>query len=355
MATLSTSGISAALNVVLADQIADQFRRDSVLLNLLEARPASGANLVYPVKFSGRSAQTAYAEGADMGASDFDSHTRVQASVAWAGYRAGVQVSDESVDIAAATPNGLGGDLLNDELKDAVSVVSVLFGADCYAGDETASPTELAGAARIIDSSGTVLGINPGTYSDWASTENTLATASLSLSKIRELLFRPVINATGRHPDFVTCDGATFDAIKDLFQDNADTVQEVRTANGMIDIYAAAGARAVFLDGVPVVEDRHCTASTLYAWTRDAVMIRYVPPAPQNVTPAEISAIVSDLTGMYIAENDVQARLRQINGRLQPIVAPLSKDGASTKMMVRTPRCQLQWRRRDAFAKLTLT
>lgn len=359
MATLGISGIAAALNVVLADVNADQFRRDSVLLNLLAIGPAAGPALYVPIKVAARTAGGAYDGGADMGAGDFDSHVRLNYSIPWAGYRAGVLVSDEAMDIAASTPNAFGGSILADEIRDAISIVSTKFAAHLYSGNSAAVTPELAGAVTAVDSADdNLFGIDTGVYPSWKSGEDTIALASLTLASISAKLIRPVIDAKGRKPDFITCPGNAFDVIKGLVNSMADTVTEIRVgARGFVDIYAAVGASAVTVDGVPVIEDRHCTANTMYAWTADDVAIRYVPVAPENVTPAQLAAAVSDITGAYLSENDIQARLRAIasNGRLTPVLAPLAKDGSSNKLMVRVPQAQVQWKTRNGFAKLHLT
>ena len=92
MATLTAAAITAAMSILLMEPNADQFRRDVVLLHLIGVKNGMGANVYWNPKFTGRSAGGAYSEGADMVDGDFDSHTRAQANLPWAQYRAGAKV-----------------------------------------------------------------------------------------------------------------------------------------------------------------------------------------------------------------------------------------------------------------------
>src|SRR5690606_722103 len=113
--------------------------------------------------------------------------------------------------------------------------------------------------------------------------------------------FRPVKDSVGTDPEFVTVPGALMDALKDVLGDKAETIQQVRTnARGAIDITAATGARAVSIDGVPFIEDRHCTASTMYAWHSRFVEIRQVPAVKNRRDPNRIVAAMKALTGVDV-------------------------------------------------------
>lgn len=360
MATLVRADIAAAMSLILQDRMVDQFRRDQVILHLLEVKN-NGKNslLTWNAKFPGRTAGGAYAEGADMADGDYDSHTRAQAALAWAEYRSGAKVSGLAMSVTGdgyvSDAQAMGGDLFDEELVDAVDEVAMLLATDVYAGDPTASPMELAGfAAAVDDAAGTFAGLASSTYSDWLGNEDTLATASLSFENLRAKLIRPVRDATGRDPDFITCSGALFDLVKGLFDEQADIIKEVRRFDGqMVDIKAMAGARALDLDGVPVIEDRHATANTFCAWSARDVEIVQLPAKTPGRSPERIAAAIKMLTGLDVKVEDVVARMKR-SGVLTPTIEFLAQSGDAYKAMVKV-YAQIKWKRRNAHAKLTLT
>lgn len=360
MATLSLSGISVALNLLFSEALTNQFRRDIVLMNLLPVVPGRNDTCTWRAKFSGRSAEGAFTEGADMSDGDFDSDTRLKGSINWAEYRSGVKISGlaRAVDAAnGGTGTGMG-DLLTDELRDAVDVLAVKMGAHCYSGDHTATPPQLAGAAIVIDSADdNFAGIDTGVYTTWTAAENSIATADLSISNIRTYLFRPIRDNCGREPEFVTCSGALIDKLKDLVGEKQDTVTEVFTAaRGKVELRAITGCRVVVIDGVPFIEDRHATANTFYGWHSTFVEIAQVPDPDANAPLAEVQAAMKALTGVEIPldmlEQEIKAR--QAAGRLMPTIVALSRTGDAVKFMVKI-YAQLKWKRRNAFGKLVLT
>ena len=360
MATVNLSAISVAMSIILMDGITDQFRRDAVLLNLLDVKTEGGQALYWNPKFDGRSAGGAYAEGADMADADYDSHTKVQATLSWAQYRKGAKVSGlaEAVSQSGGYAGSSAG-VFDEELTDAVDDLALDIATHLYSGDPTASPVEVAGAAIAIDSStaSTFANVNPATYGDWVGGENSIATADLSLQNIRTQLLRPVKDATGRNPDFVTVASGIYDAVKALLDDKAETVQEIRVGDGMINIKQAFGGNGFYIDQVPFIEDRHCTASTMYAWSRRFVQICQLPAAIPAASTEEVQQAVKMLTGVDVPLNDIEERVRALRAApasLRPTIEMIPKTGDAYKAMVKV-YLQIKWRRRNAHAKLVLT
>lgn len=360
MATLSLSGISAALNLIFGEGMTAQMRRDVVALNLLEVVPGGNDTCTFRAKFDGRSAGGAFSEGADMEDSDFDSDVRLAGSLNWAQYRTGAKVSGlaRSVDMAnGGTGTAMGG-ILTDELRDAVDVLAVKIGTHVYSGNHAASPPQLAGAALAIDSSDdNFAGIDTGVYTSWNSAENSIASEDLSISNIRAELFRPIRDNCGREPEFCTTTGAIIDQIKDLIGERADVVNEVFVrARGKVEIRAITGSRVVVVDGVPFIEDRHCTANTIYGWHSDYVKLAQIPDADAMAPLPEVQAAVKALTGVEIPLDllEQELKMRAQGRRLMPTIVALDRTGDSVKFMVKA-YCQLKWLRRNAFGKLVLT
>jgi len=339
------------MSLVYQDRMVDQFRRDVVLLNLLEVKPGRNETCTFPVKVAARTAGGPFTEGADLDASDIDSHVRLTGSLNWAQYRKGARVSGLAKALAAASGSE---DPMSEEIMDALDELALDIGADLYAGNHAATPPEIAGAALAIDDSDdNFAGIDTGTYTDWLAGEDTVATSALSVSELRTKLHRPVRDVTGMDPEFVTCRGSVIDSLKDLFGEKADTIQEVRTnARGTVDIHAATGARAISIDGVPYIEDRHATANTLYAWNSRFCHIKQVPASMPS--SAQVAAAMKMLTGVDVEVSDVEARLRAGAGKLVPTIEFLAQNGDAYTAQVKA-YLQMAWLRRGAFSKLALT
>jgi hypothetical protein len=353
MATLALADVSAALTILLMQPMTDQFRRDVPILSLLSVTTGKGANCNWKAKFEARTAGGAYAEGADMADGDFDSHDRAQAVLNWGQYRKGAKVS--GLNVAAHASEG--GEIMDEEIRDAIDDLAKDLGTDVYAGDPAASPVELAGAALAIDSAaGTFAGLASSTYADWLGNESSLADADLSVSNLRAELLRPIKDSCGRNPDFITCDGALFDRMLDVLGDKAETIQIVNTVRGKVDIAQAAGARALSIDGVALVEDRHCTASTFYGWSSRDVEIVQLPAAAPKIDPAGIAAAIKEMTGADVNVDDVNQALAALRqpGALRPAIEFLSKTGDSYKAQVKV-YAQMKWKRRNSHGKLTIT
>lgn len=356
MAGITKAALSAGLNLLLGPGMTDQFRRDTVALTLIGAEPGAGENCVVNVKGDGRNTAGAHSEGEDVEDADFSTHGRFKSTVNWGEYWALAKLSGLSEAVAA---NGgyVGGDVMQEELTDAIDELAVKLGAHVYSGNSGATPPQLAGAARFIDSSDDNFGgIDTGDNTWWSASEQTI-TGTPTLEGIRTKLFRPVKDATGRLPEFVTLDGTSWDAMQSLFDANGEVVHTITTtAAGTVDIQASFGQTAYKLDGVPFVEDRHATASTLYAWQSRFVKIRQLrKPVDSGATPAEIQTVMKALTGVDISVDEVMARIRAVNQArgLMPMIEALAKTGDSRKFMV-TVKAQLAWKRRNAFAKVLL-
>lgn len=358
MATLARADISAAMSLILMDRMVDQFRRDVPLVHLLTVR-RNGRNdaLTWNPKFDGRTAGGAYAEGADMTDADFDSHDRAKASLPWAAYRAGAKVSGLAMSVsdrgyAGALPD-MGDDLFDEELTDGLDKMASDVGADLYGGNPGAAPPELAGASLAVDSAaGVFAGLDSATYPQWLGNESTLAAGAMSFSTLRERLIRPVKDATGRKPDFITCPGDIFDDIKDLFEEGADVVQQVRINGVIVEIWKAAGAEAVIIDGVPFIEDRFCPAGTLHSWTASQVEIVQLPSKKPRRDPNRVVAAIKALTGVDVEVADIEARMRR-SGVIVPTIEWLAQTGDSYKAMIKA-YLQVKWKTRHGHAKLVL-
>lgn len=358
MAGATAAAINAALSLILFGSPEMQFRTDVIGLALIGVEPGQGANCVVPVKIDGRNTAAPHAEGDDAESGDYSTHTRKQATTEWAEYWSFALVTGKAEAIAASGGYA-GGNLIAEEVRDALNELSVKLGAHFYAGNHLATPPELAGAALAVDGSDdNFAGIDTGDYTSWKAGEATVASASLTVAWIRENLFRPVKNSTGRNPEYVTTTGALMDQLKALIGANAEVVTTITTSGGgKVEIAQDFGATAIRIDGVPFVEDRHCTAGTMYAWGRDAVKFRQLrKPLDADATPAEIQQAILQLTNQDIPLSMVETMIRAMNGAttIVPTIEALAKTGDSRKFMIGV-KGQLAWKRRNSLAKAVIT
>lgn len=355
MATVDLSEVSASLSVLLQNPMQNMFRTDNTLLSMLPVEYGRGAVWDFDVKFNARSAGGAYAEGADMSASDFDAHSRKKGAINWAQYRTGARVS-------GLTYANTGDNTLMDEIKDATVELMDILAGDVYAGDETGSPVELGGLARAIDATGAYAGFNPATSGQeaWSSVEDTMALADISRETVYEALIRPVKDACGMMPDAVFCNGDILDALAATMEDGLLAIQHGRPFGDGGPVRASAGVRFVNCHGVPWIEDKHATANTAYALNFRYISVRQVPSvaspdAVSRVGYDTVAARVRELTGNPdITAAAIEQQVMARRNALIPEIEALSKNGDSISFMVKI-YLQMLIKRRNAFGKLVFT
>lgn len=374
MATLSKADVGVAMSLILDGQMTDQFRRDMILGNIIKVEEGYNENLTYKAKMSGRTAGGAYAEGADMADADFDSHTRRQVVLPWAQYRTGAKVSGLAMATSAArgvyTPQDGAGSLFTEEVRDGIDKLAVDIGSDVYGGNETATPAELAGALRVIgDSLGAPAafgGLTSATDAEWAGnygttvlanfTKANIGTANDPFATIRSQLFRPIKDATGRDPDFCTCPGAIFDAIRNLYNDPEQVMTETITVPGRptINLKQVSGARAIIFDGVPIIEDRHATAGNLFGFTAADMCFKQVPAVqPDGFSIGNVREAIRMLTGVDVEVDEIERKLR-MGGSLRPTIELLAQNGDAYRAQIKI-YLQLKWRSRNGHGRLEFT
>lgn len=357
---MDLSTISLVLNLIYLGPITTQFRRDAVLLELLPVEFDGNATLTWDVKYDNRDTAGARAEGYVVQSSDYSTHGREQAVIGWAHYEGYASVSGTAQRVAGANSRyGNPNALMGEEIGDAVKELAVKIGVDAYSGSAAASPREIEGLARAVDATGTYAGLAQGTYDWWASGENTLATASLSIQNIREKLFRPFKDSTGKYPEFVICSGAMWDKVAALFDDSTrivvDTIQVGDGRGGLKTVQLKQmGARALTIDGVPFIEDRHCTASTFYALHTEFLGWRQVAPGWVSLDPGQIQMKIMEATGDMVDINEIKALMETAGRAISFQINALAKTGDSTNIQL-VADFQLRLKRRNAAAKLVLT
>jgi len=362
MAGASLSTVSAVLNLVYGPDVTETLRRDSVMMNVVRARYMANTTATWRVKIGARNTAAPKAEGYEVQSSDFSTDTRLQATLGWAHYEAYASITGTSQRIAAANSaraNSGYGPLLDEELADAANELTVKMSTHCYSGSEAASPVELGGLARAVKGSVSYAGIDPATYTTWISGENTGGLSTLTLDTIRTGLFRPVLDATGRRPDVAILPGALHDKISALIDPAQRVVLPFMAPIGpngapqQVNL-ASLGFTGFMLDGVPFVEDRHCTTNVIYAGSLADIEFQQTPPDWTSMDPGQLAGMVKDLTGKTVPVDVITQAIQASTSRLTTQINALSKTGDSTRLQI-VLDAQLCLKRRNAWAKLTLS
>lgn len=371
MASTVLGDVAPALSLIFGARLTTQIRSVAVLLFLLPVAFGAGKALFWTVEFTGAADAVASAEGVARSSADADAESEVDATLGWAQYDKTSSVTGlaEAATASNYNPESVGtvrNSLLMGRLRAQARRIGLGLARDLYAGNPGATPTELAGAAIAIDSSGVFASINPATFPEWAAIENTHALVDLSFAAIRSKLFTAIYDACGLKPEFCTCPSNVFDKIKEQFGDNELNVsRELMLARGggpdAMEHRVAkleAGLDIMSLDGVYIVRDLHATANTLYAWNTEYVMIKQLNALQSAVRPGPdgVLAYFQELT----SNPDLRMSTEELEGMagrhpgVTPHIRVLGDRGDSTEAMMLV-YAQVEWTRRNAFGKLTFT
>ena len=369
MATTLSTDVAGALSLYLAQPLSTSINRGSVLLHLLENVSGTGKNISWTVEFSGQSNASAVAETATYVPSDGAAELEKLAYLNWAKYERFASVSGLAEATAAATPNPPGAaslvgpqiSLLAKRARDSYSRVVRGIAQDLYGGQSGQTPEEVTGIAEAIDSTGTYANLAQGTYSEWASTEATVAATSLSFDAIRTNLITPIHTASGEYPSMIMAHPTEFDKLRALYGSNgAPYIREVElaTAGGMRSVKLSAGMRAFLIDDIPVFSDRDCTSGTIYAINTAHMHLEQLRPAYYGLSNEDIraqlallSAAANDLTDDQIEA--IASAIRNPVGIL-PKFKLLGATGDQENVLC-TAYANLVVSRRNAHGKLSFT
>lgn len=287
------SSVTNALATIFEDQIAQQFNRSVVLMQLLPTRDGSQKQLAWTPEFSDASKDNAgaVAEGADVTA--YSDDVIVPATLAWTNYSEAFSVSGLALAAAAATgnPSELM-DLFAEKLDRAVMRLTKKLNAHMYSGNPGASPAEIAGlvhASGPLVASGSYAGVATATYSSWAS--NVLANGGsgrdLTVQLMRDMRVS-IFNACGERPDLIVCDATQQERYGSLLGPSRRYVQDVFVRGQKVTL--DGGYQALDFDGIPVIADPNCPSGKMIFLNTKYVAIRQLPPAamPMGISSATI-------------------------------------------------------------------
>lgn len=369
-ATTSTIA-SALLTTALQAPIQNQIRWDSTLIHLLPVKNGMGAGINFTVEFTGQSNGAAAAETATYALSDADNEDGATFTLGWAKYDKTAAVTGLAASIAASnvTPQSLLGNnnsLLANRAKQAFQRLLRGVAVHAYSGQSGQTPAQVVGAATSIDSTGSYGGIDPGTYTEWVSAENTGNLSALSFDMIRRSLVTPIFEASGMLPDVILTTSTIFDRVINLFGSNTVPYLDkiaVRDGNGgQREVVLAAGGNAVMVDGIPILRDRDCTSGVMYGVNFDHIELQQLPHAEfaNFMNPAAIEALMREAVGSAEAARISSRAYDEMAGFIRnprgivPFFKVLGASGDQDLVMA-TTMLQFAVNRRNAHGKLVLS
>jgi hypothetical protein len=249
MALETMSATQAALGQRIAPKLIRLWNRSAVLATMIAATPGKGPNAAFDVESGNTTEPDTVAEGADLGAGEMQSDIDDAAKLGWSDYRAGFNITQRALDVAASSGGITATDLVDlFELRimsRAAHLVSKI-NKDLYAGTGTSVGSGQANIVGLFggatDASGTYAGLARGTYADWAG--NVLANGgtprALSLALLAQAE-RNVFTACGETPTHIMCSPGTYSKYESFFT----AVLRVSGDNGVGGATYSAGASQI--------------------------------------------------------------------------------------------------------------
>lgn len=177
-------------------------------------------------------------------------------------------LADGTVDVAAAEVTGV--DRTNrtitiDQSVAASTVTTNHFLVRASRDSTTAVPNnsqnkEIQGLDSIVDSTGTLHGINPSTYPQWASHEDAVGGA------ISDTVFRDAKDTIGFESGFDLESGVDFAILttRGIRRRYADTLTSLKRFTNAESVKLHGGFTALMFDENPIFVDDHCPVSTVF-------------------------------------------------------------------------------------------
>lgn len=178
MAGETIATIFNALSQIMDPDLTRQWNRTTYLLKWIaesgNIKPGMGKNAAFDVEFTGATAGTV-AEGSDVAAGEYNQDINEPAIFSWATYRTSFQISEQEIDAArtsVGTPERLR-DLFGARIVSANAILAKSVEQDLLTGtgvDVNGNPTLIGIFGGALSASGIYGGLNPATYTEWAST-----------------------------------------------------------------------------------------------------------------------------------------------------------------------------------------
>jgi hypothetical protein len=345
MSMLDYAGVASRLGINVQEEVINQINRSVVLQAFIDVVPASNKAVTWDVKV-GTGIGSVKADGADLSSGDFQSDTKVQASLNFGCYQDAFMIGGLARAVSRVTnnPSGLR-DVFMDELSDCAERVGKLINQDLYTGAAT-SPMEITGltdgsTGGALGSSGSYAGLDRSTYPQWAATRLANGGIERVLSKVLMRQMRQSIyEASGEKPDLIICDAFQHRAYGELSDQKRQFTDMIRMRGQEIKL--DVGYNLLEFDGVPVVEDVDAPEGTMMFLNTRQMRI---------VQVADTSDDQNGGKGFTLASGTPEEQLGPAKRKLSLRLNPLAKLGDHIKFQL-IGYIQLQLKRPNAMGQI---
>jgi len=367
MAGESLTTIFNALPQLFDDDLIRQWNRTTVLLGEIQASAGvsegKGKNVAFDVEFTGATASTV-AEGADVATTEYAQDLDIPAITSWATYRSSFQVTEQELDAAFSSgPAGMPAalrDLFASRILSSGASIASQIENDSLIGtgvDNSGNPT-IVGIYNAIAASGSYLGINPLTYTEWVSTVISNGGVSRALTPdLIEQVDSGIFTASSQPWDLVMTSPGVARKYNQFFTSGSAGTNSVP----LVRMNDMAG-RPVY--GLSPVNDGQMQYDTMFFKGRKVLRNRLNPVGELALLNTNFMKM-KYLPARASVQRDIKNFLQTLgaqgsSGGMAPIqatgmqmrVAELAKTGDSLKVTMRIT-CQLALTRRNAFGLLT--
>jgi hypothetical protein len=345
MTMLDYAGVASRLGINVQDTVVNQINRAVVLQAFIDVVPATNKAVTWDVKV-GTAVGSVKADGADLSGGDFQSDTKVQASLNFGVYQDAFMIGGLARAVSRVTnnPSGLR-DVFMDELSDCAQRIGKLINQDLYTGTGT-SPQEITGltdgsTGGALGSTGSYAGLDRGTYTQWAS--NRLANGgterALSVELMRQMR-QNIYEASGEKPDLIITDAFQHRKYGTITDQKRQWVDQVRMRGELIKL--DAGYNLLEFDGIPMIEDVDAPEGTMMFLNTSHLRI---------VQVADTSDDQNGGRGFTMADGTPEEQLGPAKRKISLRLNPLAKLGDHIKFQL-VGYLQLQCKRPNAMGQI---
>lgn len=322
MAVLTSTVLSTVLPQNYQSRIAKQWNNSAVLLSKLEVREAeTGKNCAFVVDVAGKTA-SAFADGYAVQTAEFDSNTRLIATLNWAEYRSPFSLTRRAIASASHSRGGAQAldNIVMDELVNANAKILSTVNVALHSGAGTNDA--ILGLDNALITSGSYGGINVGTYTSFAS-HVTGASGTLSVDKLAALE-KAIYVDSGVRPNCILM-------APDVMQKYSVLLTNDRRWIGSAPMDGSTAPDSMTFQGIPCFRDKDMASGTLKMLNTDSMHIEVLfDPS------AEKDAVV------FMSAPGVAGPGDHLEGAGLPLIlTSLAKDGGSVKYSLDTPSIQL--------------
>ena len=260
------SGISAALNVTIADDVIRTFNAHARTVARLTKDRVVGQSMVWDAETTGAAIET-FNDGDDV--VNYSGDDIVKPVLALQGLRTNIRVGHQALATAAnAGPAGLG-KLFSRTIQNGMRKFGSVLNQAVFAGNGS-----FVGLSSALDITGLYAGVDRATVTQWRAKKADPGTpTALTLAQVRQDL-SDIYDQCGEVPPLGTMDSTTFNKFAALFSEFRRINQQSgdrgpRTLDFTVD--------AIELDGCLFYKDKDCTANTIYYLNPNYIDIGFMP------------------------------------------------------------------------------